>query len=564
MISVRKGGRKNSVSFKARWIMVSGALLVMAIALIVRAADIQLINADFYKRQAEARFVRQVPAPAYRGLIKDRNGRLLAGSAPVYSLWIDPQEIVGDRDGAQRISRALGKPLADIESLVARNARKRFAYVPGFRRQSPRVVDNVIDQKIKGLYSQREFKRFYPQADVFSQVIGLTDGEMQGREGLELAFNDILTGTGGYTRVIMNRHGRPVELLGEGQPATPGEDVTLSLDASLQAIVYRELGESVREAGAESGSAVVLDVSTAEVLAMANWPSYNNNMLSDLTSDLRRNRAVTDVAEPASTMKTFTVLSALELGIIDTATEFDTHPGWIKNGAFTTKDYRNLGTLSTRGVLQKSSNVGVSLIVRQLTREQFHSSLTSFGFGKSTGSGFPGERGGSLRMPTIWSGSDQQTMSYGYGLSVTALQLASAYATLANEGVRIRPSFIKGGSGEQRRVVSARSANAVLDMLQSVTERGGTATRAHIDGYRVAGKTGTARKAARGGYERKYVALFAGVVPVRTPRYAVVVVIDNPDVRKGYAGGRVAAPAFRRIMTRVLTISTAAPDAREQ
>ena len=362
--------------------------------------------------------------------------------------------------------------------------------------------------------------------------------------------------------MIRDRRGRIVENVDLVQPATPGRDLTLSIDRRIQYLAYRELKQQVLETGASSGSAVVLDIATGEVLAMANVPSFNPNAVESGQRDAHRNRAVTDLIEPGSTMKPLTVAAALEAGVITPHTLFNTSPGWIPNGKYRTTDTHNYGTLDTTGVIRKSSNVGASLIAKRLSNQQFYDFARRFGYGSSTHSGFPGEAAGLLPTPDRWSGTTKQTMSYGYGLSVTPLQIAHAYAALANGGMMHEPTFVKGQATPERRVLSQQLAHEVVKMMQTVTEPGGTATQASILGYHVAGKTGTARKASGGGYSRNYVAFFAGLVPVDNPRFAMAVVISDPDPSRGhgYYGGLISAPVFRNVMEGALRLMDVPPD----
>jgi cell division protein FtsI (penicillin-binding protein 3) len=342
--------------------------------------------------------------------------------------------------------------------------------------------------------------------------------------------------------------------------AQPGKNLTLTIDRRIQYLAYRELKRALAETGAVSGSAVVLDVATGEVLAMANLPSFNPNAVSAGNRDAHRNRAVTDLIEPGSTVKPLTVAAGLEAGVITPATVFNTNPGWIPNGRYRTTDTHNYGVLDTTGVIKKSSNVGVSKIVHLLPNEEFHAFMRRVGYGRSTGSGFPGESPGLLLPPSRWSGTTKQTMSYGYGLSATPLQIAHAYAMLGNHGRAITPIFVKGEVGKAEQVLDPRIADQVVRMMQTVTEPGGTATQAAILGYHVAGKTGTARKSENGGYSRRYVSFFAGLVPVDNPRFSMAVVINDPDPARGYYGGIVSAPVFKNVMEGALRLMDVPPD----
>jgi cell division protein FtsI (penicillin-binding protein 3) len=428
------------------------------------------------------------------------------------------------------------------------------------RRMSPARAKEILALDVPGVFSQREFRRFYPQGEALAHVLGFTNIDDEGQEGVELAFDDWLRGTPGAKKVIRDRRGRIVENVDLVRAAQPGKDLTLSIDRRIQFLTYRELKRALLETGAASASAVVLDVATGEVLAMANLPSFNPNAVETGNRDAHRNRAVTDVFEPGSTAKPLTVAAALEAGVITPHTTFNTSPGWIPNGRYRTTDTHNYGVLDTTGVIRKSSNVGASLIARRLSDEQLYDFFRKMGYGASTHSGFPGESPGSFPVPSHWSGTTKQTMSYGYGLNVTPLQIAHAYATLGNDGRAMTPTFVKGGQrNEATQVVTPALAREIVRMMQTVTEPGGTATQGAILGYHVAGKTGTARRASGGSYERKYVSYFAGLVPVDKPRFAMVVAVNDPTIGS-YFGGLVAAPVFKHVMEGALRLMDVPPD----
>ena len=559
--TAKKPRPRAQFDLRGRLLLVGGALALCAVALVGRAVDLQLIDNAFYQQKADARFVREVPIPTSRGMITDRNGEPLAVSSPVESLWLDPGEIADDPAALAKLARATGLPPDYLTRQVSQYRGKEFMYIPRHRRISPAAAQKILALGIPGVFSQREFRRFYPQGEAVAHVLGFTNVDDRGQEGIELAFDDWLSGTPGLQKVIRDRHGRIVEHVDLLRPAEPGKDLTLSIDRRIQFLAYRELKRALLETGAGSGSVVILDVPTGEVLAMANLPSYNNNKVTSSNRDAYRNRAVTDLLEPGSTMKPLTVAAALEAGVITPTTRFDTNPGWIANGKYRTSDFKNYGVLDTTGVITKSSNVGVSKIVKRLPDREFDAFLRRFGYGHSTGSGFPGEASGIFPEPARWSGTTKQTMSYGYGLSATPLQIARAYATLGNGGRAPTPTFVKGQSGEAQQVLDPGIAAEVVRMMQTVTEPGGTATRASILGYHVAGKTGTARKSSGGGYSRRYVAYFAGLVPVENPRFSMVVVINDPDPSEGiYGGGHVSAPVFARVMEGALRLMDVPPD----
>ena len=562
--TAKKPRPRAQFNLRGRLMLVAGAMGLCAVALVVRAVDLQLVDNDFYQRKADARFLREVPIPTSRGMITDRNGEPLAVSSPVESLWANPQELANDPDAIARLAEATSLPVDYLTRYVSQRKDKEFMYVPGHRRINPAVAQKILALKIPGVFSQREFRRFYPQGEAVAHVLGFTNIDDQGQEGVELAFDEWLRGKPGLQKVIRDRHGRIVEHVDLVRPAEPGKDLVLSIDRRIQFLAYRELKRTLLETRAASGSVVILDVATGEVLAMANLPSYNNNKVSGENRDAYRNRAVTDLFEPGSTIKPLTVAAGLEAGVITPTTLIDTNPGWIPNGRYRTSDFRNYGVLDVTGVLTKSSNVGVSKIVRMLPDREFDAFLRRFGFGSSTGSGFPGEAPGTFPTPDRWSGTHKQTLSYGYGLSATPLQIARAYAAIGNGGVMVTPTFVKGGhAGGSVRVLDPEIAAQVMQMMQTVTEPGGTATRAAILGYHVAGKTGTARKSSGGGYSRRYIAYFAGLVPVERPRFAVTVVVNDPDTSGGgstYGGGWISAPLFARVMEGALRLMDVPPD----
>jgi cell division protein FtsI (penicillin-binding protein 3) len=544
-------------NLRGRLFTVTGALALCSLALVGRAVDLQLIDNDFYRKQGDERFLREIEIPTVRGMITDRNGEPLAVSSPVESVWANPQELSKHPQRIPALAKALGVPADYLQRKVSQRAGKEFMWLK--RRINPSVARAIMAHDIPGVYSQREYRRFYPQGEAVAHILGFTNIDDYGQEGVELAFDDWLRGKPGVKRVIRDRRGRIVENVDLVRAAQPGKDLTLSIDRRIQFLTYRELKHQLLESGATSGSAVVLDIATGEVLAMANLPSFNPNKVDGGNRDAHRNRAVTDLIEPGSTMKPLTVAAALEAGAITPQTLFNTNPGWMPNGRYRTTDTHNYGVLDTTGVIRKSSNVGAAKIAHMLSNQQFYDFLRKFGYGQSTGSGFPGEASGLFPAPGQWSGTSKQTMSYGYGLAATPLQIAHAYATLANQGRAMRPTFVKGERNEPEQILEPQIAGEVMKMMQTVTEPGGTATQAAILGYHVAGKTGTARIASNGGYSRKYVAFFAGVVPVDNPRFAMAVVINEPS-QGSYYGGLVSGPVFHNVMEGALRLMDVPPD----
>lgn len=546
-------------NLRSRLAMVCGTLGLCSVALLARALDLQVIDHAFYQQQGDARFVREIPIATSRGMITDRNGEPLAISSPVESIWGNPKELLKAPARLPALARALGMPQDELASRLSQRAGKEFVYLK--RRINPDEAARILALGVPGVASQREYRRFYPQGEAVAHVLGFTNIDDRGQEGLELAFDDWLRGTPGAKRVIRDRRGRIVENVDLVRAAQPGRDLAISIDRRIQYLAHRELRNALVETGASSGSAVVLDVATGEVLAMVNLPTFNPNAVGSSPRDAHRNRAVTDLMEPGSTMKPLTVAAGLEAGVITPTSLFNTSPGWIANGRYRTTDTHNYGVLDTTGVIRKSSNVGASLIAKRLSDRQFYDFMRRFGYGHASGSGFPGEAAGLFPSPGSpgWSGTTKQTMSYGYGLNATPLQIAAAYAALGNGGVLHQPSFVKGQHGTPKQVLDPVIANQVLHMMQTVTEPGGTATQAAILGYHVAGKTGTSRKASAGGYSRRYIGYFAGLVPVDRPRFAMVVAVNDPT-KGSYYGGVVSAPVFRTVMEGALRMMDVSPD----
>ena len=561
----RRGDRRGTAprararfDLRGRLLLVGGALGVCALALVGRAAYLQLISNEFYRKQGDERFMRKVPIATSRGMITDRNGEPLAVSTPVESIWAVPQEALKAPGRLPALAAALGIDAEALNDRLIQRKNKDFVYLK--RRIGPAEARRILALGIPGVYSQREYRRFYPQGEAIAHVLGFTGIDDHGQEGLEYAFDHTLSGHPGLKRVIRDLHGRTVEEVDLLRPAEPGQNLTLTIDRRIQFLAYRELKQALADTHAVSGSAVVLDVATGEVLAMANLPSFNPNAIGAAPRDAHRNRAVTDVIEPGSTMKPLTVAAALEAGVITPNTVFDTNPGWIPNGRWKTTDTSNHGVLDVTGIIRKSSNVGSAKIAMRLTKEQMYDFYSRFGYGHVPGSGFPGESPGNLPKPDSWSGTTKQTMSYGYGVSVTPLQIARAYAAIGNGGRSVVPTFVKGQTGESEQILDPKIASEVLRMMQTVTEPGGTATQAAILGYHVAGKTGTAWISMNGGYSRRYNAFFAGLVPVDRPRFAMVVVLKDPEPTIGYTGGLVSAPVFRNVMEGALRLMDVPPD----
>ncbi len=558
MNSSGRARTRTQFNLRQRLLWVGVGLGLCSVTLVGRAAYVQLVNSDFYQRQGEARYLREVPIPTSRGMITDRNGEPVAVSTPVASIWVNPQELLRHPDRIPELAQALRIPADELGTRLSQKADKEFMYVR--RRINPDEAESIVGLKIPGVFSQREFRRFYPQGEAMAHVLGFTNIDDRGQEGLELAFDDWLRGKPGVKKVIRDRKGAIVESIDLVRAAEPGKDLTLSIDRRIQFLAMRELRNAVTAHKASGGSVVVMDVATGEVLAMANLPTYNPNAVGNAKPDARRNRAVTDLVEPGSTMKPLTVATALQAGVVSPATIIDTNPGYMALGRYTIKDVpRNNGVLDVTGVITRSSNIGAAKIVDKVPNQTFYDSLRNFGYGVAPQSGFPGEAAGMLAPPGRWNGLQKATMSYGYGLNVTPLQIAQAYAALGNGGKLIPPTFIKGQRNEARQVIDPKIATDVVRMMETVVTQGG-AKQAGILGYHVAGKTGTARKAGPGGYVRNhYNSLFAGVVPATNPRFATVIVVNDPQGGT-YYGGLVSAPVFHHVMEGALRLMDVPPD----
>ena len=551
-------GRARS-DLRMRLLGLGAVMGLCSFALVARAFYIQVVDNEFYVAQGQARSLREIPIPTSRGMITDRNGEPLAVSTPVESVWGNPQELLKAPDRLPQLAEALGVPLDVLQRKLGQKAGKEFVYLK--RRINPDEARRIIALGIPGVASQREYRRFYPQGEALAHVLGFTNIDDEGQEGLELAFDEWLRGKPGAKRVLRDGRGRIIESVDLVRPAEPGRDLTLTIDRRIQFLAHRELRNALLRTGASSGSAVVLDVGSGEVLAMSNLPTFNPNAVGTADRDAHRNRAVTDVLEPGSTMKPITVAAALSAGLVKPNTPIDLSPGWMKLGKYTIRDHNNYGLQTVTGVITKSSNIGAAKIAARMDDRYFYDFVRKFGYGSKPGSGFPGESSGVLADPKNWNGLQKATISYGYGLSATPLQIAMAYAAIANGGTLTTPTFVKGERGQTRQVLEPAIAHEVVKMMQTVTEKGGTATQGAILGYHVAGKTGTARKFnASGGYSRRYLSFFAGVVPVDNPRFAMVVVVDDPDPAKGYYGGLVSAPVFKAVMEGSLRLMDVPPD----
>ncbi|MCW8196526.1 penicillin-binding protein 2 [Proteobacteria bacterium 005FR1] len=551
-----------------RYFLAGGCCAVLAIALIWHLASIQVLPSEergykFLQDQGQARSLRVETISANRGVITDRNGEPLAVSTPVISICANPQVLMESKDQWQAMASALDMPSKEFADLINRYATREFVYLR--RHMPPAQARRILEKGFAGVFPREEYQRFYPAAEVAAHVVGFTNIDDVGQEGVELAFEEWLRGTPGAKRVMKDRRGRIIDDVHLINSAQPGKDLTLSIDLRLQYMAYRALKSAVTRHNALAGSAVILDVESGEVLAMVNQPAYNPNNRRSVSAAAVRNRAMTDLFEPGSTMKPLTVLAALESGRYGPHTQIDTRPGWIHVPGKTFNDPVNYGLTDVTGVITKSSNVGTTKIALDLDPNDVRTMFFRMGLGQSTGSGFPGESGGDLPDHSPWSAVERATFAFGHGLQVTTVQLAQTYNVIANAGVKKPVSLLKLGENQLAnlsgdRVVNARVAGQVLTMMETVLEPGGTATQAKLQSYTAAGKTGTARKLLNGDYSTEAAfSVFAGIAPVSKPRIVVAIMID--EARNGLSGGgAVAAPVFADIAENALRILQVAPD----
>lgn len=552
-------------TFATRRYVVLGMFWIAALALVARAFDQQILHKDFLQSRGADRYLDKVVLPAQRGIITDRRGEVLALTTPVYSVVANPHVLTADAVGLAALAEALGISLRDLRNKLKRNAHSYFTYLK--TRMAPSEAHYVLEvarlNKLKGLSLEKGVRRYYPTAEVFSQVVGFTDYQDQGQEGLEREYNRELKGEPGKMLVVRDGRGRIIDDVENIRAPHDGKNLALSLDGRLQFLAYRALKEAVIRNRAVAGSAVLLDVQTGEVLAMVNQPAFNPNGNRSPKGGRLRNRAITDEFQPGSTMKPFVVAAALQQGTVKPDSLIDTSPGYMKVKGGTVRDHDDLKTISLETLLGKSSNVGAAKLALSMAPQTYWTLLHDFGFGEPTDTGFPGESAGRLRPWQSWAQIDQATLAFGYSISVTTLQLARAYAVIANNGVELPVSLLKVDHPPQgHRVISAKTAEEVRTLLEAVTAPGGTAPNAAIPGYRVAGKTGTAKEwDNQQGYEGdRYRALFAGMAPLKHPRLVMVVEIDRPRGVHFY-GGQVAAPVFAKVMSEALRLLNVPPDA---
>ncbi len=543
-----------------RYRLVLAVMGLLLLAILARLVMLHTVDQPFLFEEGEKRTVRTQVEPARRGMITDRFGEPLAVSTAVVDISMNPK--LFNAEDAAVLARSLGLNAAKLKQRIqnAQSRNRGFLYVE--RQVQPHLAERVKDLGLSGLQFEQRFRRYYPAAEVTAHVVGLVNIDSNGQEGLELAYNDYLTGKGGRRTVVKDGYGRLIKQVSVDSVAEPGNDLRLTLDLRLQYLAYRELKSAVQQHRAHSGSAVMLDAKTGEVLALVNQPSYNPNNRATLKAENMRNRAIADVIEPGSTVKPFTVATALESGKYTPDTIVDTNPGYLRVGRKTVRDHRNYGNLDVTGVITKSSNVGVTLLSADVGAEALWRTMTAAGLGQASGLGFPGESVGVLPFPSEMDPLRLATLSYGYGLAVSPLQLAQSYTAFTQHGCREEATLLITGAGKApcHPVMSAKTASQILAMLETVISPVGTGKRAHVDGYRVGGKTGTAHKVGSVGYEdANYTAVFAGVAPISDPDLVLVVVVDDPQGQE-YYGGEVAAPVFSRIMGQALRLRQVAPD----
>ena len=542
--------------WRSKFIVAAIALGFMG--LVARAAYVQVFANDFFIRQGEVRFARTLTLPANRGRVLDRNGMLLASSVPAPSIWANPEDMERDPAKLGELARLLELTPADLAKKL-KDDEKTFVWLR--RQMDESVVKQILALGIKGVYDIKEYKRLYPEGEAAAHIVGFTNVEDQGQEGVELIFQKQLSGKPGSRRVIKDRLGRVVEDVGEAVPPVDGEDLQLSIDSKVQFFAYQKLREAVLEHKAKAGSVVVLDAQSGEILALANYPSYSPDKRVNLSGEQLRNRALTDTFEPGSTMKPFAVALALEKGLVKPETPIQTAPGRINITGSTITDAHPHGVLTVNEVIQKSSNVGTVKMAMQMQPREMWEMYAQVGFGQKPQLPFPGVVSGRLRPYKTWRPIEQATMSYGYGISGSLFQVARAYTVFARDGEVVPATLMKADNQVQGvRVISAENAKAMRKMLQMAAGPGGTAQKAQTMGYSVGGKTGTAHKQEGKGYAgKKYRGFFVGMAPIEAPRIVVAVMIDEPSNGR-YFGGDVAAPVFSQTVQQTLRLMGVQPD----
>jgi len=540
----------------ARIHLVGIVVISLSAVMMVRLWYLQVLEKDFLQDQGDARTIRMERINAHRGIIEDRRGKPLAVSTPVLSLWANPSEVLEAEANLDPLITYLGVKTEEFDNRLNRAKSKNFVYLR--RHLPPSEAREILELKIPGIYAEREYHRFYPAGEVAAHLVGFTNVNDKGQEGLELSFDEWLAGTPGKKKVLKNLYGEIIRDIKPVAEAQPGKTLTLGIDLRLQYLAYRELKSAVKFFQAKSGSLVVLDVESGQVLAMVNQPSYNPNNRVGLDLNAVRNRALTDVFEPGSTVKPFTVGVALQSGNYSPQSTIDTAPGLVRVGNFTVRDPRNRGEITLGEIIVHSSQVGISKLALDLNEYEVWGMFEKLGFGRDIGTGFPGESSGFLPNHRRWKDIERVTFAYGYGLTVTPLQLAASYLTIASGGIKKDISLIQGTGRNDQRIYSTKVADQLKQILALVVTEG-TAKKAAIEGYSVAGKTGTVRKMGESGYEdTRHLAFFAGMAPVAHPRLVGVVLINEPKIDKS-GGGSIAAPVFSRVMQSALRILNVPP-----
>jgi cell division protein FtsI (penicillin-binding protein 3) len=556
--------KPNSIPLcSVRFYLLCAVLAAGFVALMARAIYLQVDESEALNLQADSRSVRTKGVVSYRGDITDRNGIELASSIPVKSVWMDitlvyKESPLLDEKDWNKLAIIVNKTPRKFKQWIANRKKRRFVWLA--RHLDPQKANLVAKLHLPGVFLQNESRRYYPSAEIAAHIVGFTNVDDQGQEGLERSYNQWLTGESGSEKVVLDLQRRVIEQSKIINQAKKGEDLKLSIDARIQAIAYRALKAGVLKHKAKAGALVMIDIKSGEVLALVSQPSYNPNRFDLRRPELTRNRAFTDSFEPGSTAKPFTVVSALEAGIVSPHTKIDTSPGRIKIGRKWIPDGKNNGVLDVSEIIKKSSNVGVTKIAMMMNDKDFLKSFYSVGFGVDTASGFPGESSGRFNIRPKWSKIEKATLAYGYGFTVTPVQLAQAYAILGAHGIKHPLSLVRleqPSNGE--RVLSEKASSQVVRMMETVVNEGGTGQKASVKGYRIAGKTGTARKAIAGGYGDEYSVFFAGIAPVSNPKIAMVVFVDEPG-SENYYGGQVAAPVFAKVAADTLRLLNIKPD----
>jgi cell division protein FtsI (penicillin-binding protein 3) len=548
-----------TTDFSLRRKLLQGTMLTAMLALTGRAVYLQILDKEFLKDKGDLQHIAVVDVPAYRGQIKDRNGEPLAISTPVQSIWINTRQIKDDeQEKLAQMAKILGMAEKDLQAFLKKEAGKRFVYIK--RQINPDLAEKVKNLEITGVYFEKAFKRYYPAGAVSGHLLGFTNIDDVGQEGMERGYEQILRGKTGKKRVIKDGKGHIIKDVENIEEAVPGQDLVLTIDERIQYLAYRELQNAMLQNKAKSASLVVLDAKNGDVLATVSQPAFNPNNRKELSSNRYRNRAMVDSFEPGSTVKPFVVAAGLDGNYIDPNIIIQTH-GVYHVGRNVVKDVHNYGALDLTHVLQKSSNIAVTQIAMSMPPEYFWGVYNQLGFGNSAGVGFPGEASGSLLDYQGWHEFDQAILSFGYGVSTSILQLARAYTALADDGIVHSVTLLKRDEDPDAvRIFKPETARSIREMLEHVISKEGTAYQARVEGYRVAGKTGTVKKATAGGYtEDKYYSVFVGMAPASNPRFVVAVVVDEPGGGQ-YYGGLVAAPAFAKVMAGALRVYGIAPD----